>query len=141
MYGMTHPYWPLFDLEVRTPRLTMRAITDELAVEQQFYLASVLQACADAGLSRADMRSEKVGLYDGTSRGNFAFWYDAISAAATDPEAKFRLKELMLGMPGQAVGLTAAALGVQGPTFTFNGTCAAKAAISATKGAIFSDSL
>ena len=33
MYGMTHPYWPLFDLEVRTPRLTMRAITDELAVE------------------------------------------------------------------------------------------------------------
>jgi RimJ/RimL family protein N-acetyltransferase len=30
---MTHPYWPLFDLEVRTPRLTMRAVTDELAVE------------------------------------------------------------------------------------------------------------
>jgi RimJ/RimL family protein N-acetyltransferase len=30
---MAHPYWPLFDLEVRTPRLTLRGITDELAVE------------------------------------------------------------------------------------------------------------
>lgn len=30
---MGHPYWPLFDLEVRTPRLTMRYIDDDLAVE------------------------------------------------------------------------------------------------------------
>lgn len=30
---MAHPYWPLFDLEVRTPRLTLRGLTDELAVE------------------------------------------------------------------------------------------------------------
>jgi RimJ/RimL family protein N-acetyltransferase len=29
---MTHPYWPLFDLEVRTPRLTMRYVDDELAI-------------------------------------------------------------------------------------------------------------
>lgn len=28
-----HPFWPLFDLEVRTPRLTMRYVDDELAVE------------------------------------------------------------------------------------------------------------
>ncbi|MGI9644193.1 MAG: GNAT family N-acetyltransferase, partial [Ilumatobacteraceae bacterium] len=28
-----HPYWPLFDLEVRTPRLTLRYIDDELAAE------------------------------------------------------------------------------------------------------------
>lgn len=28
---MAHPYWPLFDVEVRTPRLTMRYIDDELA--------------------------------------------------------------------------------------------------------------
>lgn len=27
---MAHPYWPLFDLEVRTPRLTMRHLDDEL---------------------------------------------------------------------------------------------------------------
>ncbi len=30
---MGHPYWPLFDLEVRTPLLTMRYIDDELGVE------------------------------------------------------------------------------------------------------------
>ena len=30
---MAHPYWPLFDLEVRTPRLTLRYIDDELADE------------------------------------------------------------------------------------------------------------
>jgi RimJ/RimL family protein N-acetyltransferase len=33
MGPVAHPYWPLFDLEVRTPRLTLRAVTDELAVE------------------------------------------------------------------------------------------------------------
>lgn len=30
---MTHPYWPLFDLEVRTPRLTLRYVDDALAAE------------------------------------------------------------------------------------------------------------
>lgn len=30
---VTHPYWPLFDLVVRTPRLTLRVIDDDLAVE------------------------------------------------------------------------------------------------------------
>lgn len=30
---MAHPHWPLFDVEVHTPRLTMRYIDDELGVE------------------------------------------------------------------------------------------------------------
>jgi RimJ/RimL family protein N-acetyltransferase len=30
---MGHPYWPLFDLRVRTPRLELRLVDDELAVE------------------------------------------------------------------------------------------------------------
>lgn len=30
---MTHPYWPLFDVEVRTPRVTLRYIDDDLAVD------------------------------------------------------------------------------------------------------------
>lgn len=30
---MAHPHWPLFDLEIRTPRLTMRYVDDDLAVE------------------------------------------------------------------------------------------------------------
>jgi RimJ/RimL family protein N-acetyltransferase len=29
---MGHPYWPLFDLEVRTQRLTLRYVDDEIAV-------------------------------------------------------------------------------------------------------------
>lgn len=28
---MGHPHWPLFDLEVRTPRVTMRYVDDEIA--------------------------------------------------------------------------------------------------------------
>lgn len=30
---MAHPHWPLFDLEVRTPRVTMRYVDDQLATE------------------------------------------------------------------------------------------------------------
>jgi RimJ/RimL family protein N-acetyltransferase len=30
---MGHPYWPLFDLEVRTPRLVLRYVDDALAVD------------------------------------------------------------------------------------------------------------
>ncbi len=30
---MTHPVWPLFDLRVRTPRLELRYVDDEMAVE------------------------------------------------------------------------------------------------------------
>jgi RimJ/RimL family protein N-acetyltransferase len=30
---MPHPHWPLFDLEVRTPRLTLRYVDDSLAIE------------------------------------------------------------------------------------------------------------
>lgn len=30
---MAHPYWPLFDLVVRTPRLELRVVTDEMAPE------------------------------------------------------------------------------------------------------------
>jgi RimJ/RimL family protein N-acetyltransferase len=30
---MGHPHWPLFDLEVRTPRLTLRYVDDRLAAE------------------------------------------------------------------------------------------------------------
>ena len=37
---MGHPFWPLFDLEIRTPRLTARGLTDELAVELATVAAS-----------------------------------------------------------------------------------------------------
>lgn len=28
---MAHPYWPLFDIEVRTPSMTLRPVTDDVA--------------------------------------------------------------------------------------------------------------
>ena len=43
---MGHPYWPLFDLRVRTPRLELRPPDDELAVE--------LAALAAAGIHDPD---------------------------------------------------------------------------------------
>jgi 3-oxoacyl-[acyl-carrier-protein] synthase II len=92
--------------------------------EQLFYLASLFTACRDAELDVAQLASERAGLFDGTSRGSFAFWYDQIKAKLEHPGQRFTARELNLGMPGQAVGLAAAMLGIKGPTYTFNGTCA-----------------
>lgn len=91
--------------------------------EQQLYLASVVQAAHDAGLGLSGFASPKTGLFDGTSRGNFAHWYELIHHRVRE-SSRFTPRDLNLGMPGQAVGLAAAILGVQGPTFTFNNSCA-----------------
>lgn len=42
--GMGHPHWPLFDLEVATPRLTLRYIDDELATALVDLAASGIHA-------------------------------------------------------------------------------------------------
>ena len=44
---MGHPYWPLFDLEVRTPRITMRYVDDDLAVEMATLAAKGIHDPAD----------------------------------------------------------------------------------------------
>src|SRR6478735_410245 len=46
--------------------------------EQQLYLASIVQAARDAGLPLSAFASSGTGLFDGTSRGNFAHWYELI---------------------------------------------------------------
>lgn len=95
--------------------------------EQQLYLVSVVQAARDAGLSLGELKNPQVGLFDGTSRGNFAHWYELIHHKMREPTSRFTPRDLNLGMPGQAVGLAAAILGVQGPTYTFNNSCASGA--------------
>jgi 3-oxoacyl-[acyl-carrier-protein] synthase II len=95
--------------------------------EQQLYLASVVQAGRDAGLELSDFASSRTALFDGTSRGNFAHWYELIHHRLHDPEGRFSPRDLNFAMPGQAVGLAAAILGVRGPTFTFNNSCASGA--------------
>ncbi len=92
--------------------------------EQLFYLCSIAQALSDAGFEAENLRGQPVGLFDGTSRGSFAYWYDLMRAHAVSPGSRLTLKEIGRGMPGQAVGIAAAAFGFTGPTFTFNGTCA-----------------
>jgi 3-oxoacyl-[acyl-carrier-protein] synthase II len=106
-------------LEGVSPRLYQACLR-----EQQLYLASVVQAARDAGLELSDFASTKTGLFDGTSRGNFAHWYELIHHRVHDAGSRFTPRDLNFGMPGQAVGMAAAILGVQGPTFTFNNSCA-----------------
>jgi 3-oxoacyl-[acyl-carrier-protein] synthase II len=95
--------------------------------EQQLYLASLALAAADARLPLAALACERVGLFDGTSRGSFAFWYEEIRKRFEHPETPFAFRELSRGMPGQAVGVAAAMLGVKGPTYTFSNSCASGA--------------
>lgn len=95
--------------------------------EQQLYLASIVQASRDAGLGLEGFASTRTGLFDGTSRGNFAHWYELIHHKVHDPGSRYSPRDLNFTMPGQAVGLAAAILGVQGPTFTFNNSCASGA--------------
>jgi 3-oxoacyl-[acyl-carrier-protein] synthase II len=90
--------------------------------EQLFYLASVALAARDANLDLDGLREQPVGLFDGTSRGSFAYWCD-VMAHTHNTGARLTLKEISRGMPGQAVGVAAAMFGFTGSTFTFNGTC------------------
>jgi 3-oxoacyl-[acyl-carrier-protein] synthase II len=96
--------------------------------EQQLYLASLVRAADDAALGVERLQSERVGLYDGTSRGCFAAWLELAERRRDQPGARFSLRELnLLALPGQAVGIAAAILKIKGPTYTFNGTCASGA--------------
>ncbi len=93
--------------------------------EQLFYLSSLVSACRDAGISLEELASDKVGLFDGTSRGSFAYVYDL---ARSERKRRPSLRELNLGaLPGQPVGIAASILGVRGPTYTYNGSCASGA--------------
>ncbi|HEV8548232.1 MAG TPA: beta-ketoacyl synthase N-terminal-like domain-containing protein, partial [Polyangiaceae bacterium] len=93
--------------------------------EQLFYLSSVVSAWRDAGLELGALASDQVGLFDGTSRGSFAFLYELARAERTTRPS---LRELNLAaLPGQSVGIAAAMLGVRGPTYTYNGSCASGA--------------
>jgi 3-oxoacyl-[acyl-carrier-protein] synthase II len=95
--------------------------------EQLLYLCSVVQAAKDAGFQLSELAERRVGLFDGTSRGSMAYWYELVRDKAAKPGTRFSVRDISAAMPGQAVGIAAAILGTQGPTYTFNGTCAAGA--------------
>lgn len=97
--------------------------------EQQLYLASLMIALDDAQLELAAVPRARVGIFDGTSRGNFDYWYERVRAERHQPASElYTRRELLTGTPGQAANLAASLLGVRGPVYTFNVTCCSGAA-------------
>ena len=97
--------------------------------EQLLYLASLVIALDDAGLDLAEVDRARIGIFDGTSRGNFDDWYHRVRAEATTPARElYTRRELLIGTPGQAANLAASLLGVRGPVTTVNATCCSGAA-------------
>jgi 3-oxoacyl-[acyl-carrier-protein] synthase II len=92
--------------------------------EQQLCLAAMTIALDDARLDLATACRERVGIFDGTARGNFDYWYERVRAEhATPPRELYTRRELLTGTSGQAANLAACLLGVRGPVYTFNVTC------------------
>jgi 3-oxoacyl-[acyl-carrier-protein] synthase II len=92
--------------------------------EQQLYLASMMIAIDDAGLDLATVARDRIAIFDGTSRGNFDYWYQRVrSEEATPANDLYTRRELLVGTPGQAANLAASLLGIRGPVYTVNVTC------------------
>ncbi len=92
--------------------------------ETQIYLAATALARDDAKLDLSCVPAERVGLFDGTSRGSFAFWHRRIRQESEQPARQlYTRREIVWCTPGQAVGIAAALLGVKGPAYTFTQSC------------------
>jgi 3-oxoacyl-[acyl-carrier-protein] synthase II len=92
--------------------------------EQQLYLASLMIAIDDADLELARVARDRIAIFDGTSRGNFDYWYERVRAEGATPASElYTRRELLTGTPGQAANLAASLLGVRGPVHTINATC------------------
>jgi 3-oxoacyl-[acyl-carrier-protein] synthase II len=92
--------------------------------EQQLYLASMMIALDDARLELTEIQGDRTGIFDGTSRGNFDYWYERVRAEHRQSARELYTRhELLTGTPGQAANLAASLLGVRGPVYTFNVTC------------------
>jgi 3-oxoacyl-[acyl-carrier-protein] synthase II len=92
--------------------------------EQQIYLASMMLAIEDAGLELTAIPRDRIAIVDGTSRGNFDYWYQRVRSEGHVPASElYTRRELLTGTPGQAANLAASLLGVRGPVYTFNITC------------------
>jgi RimJ/RimL family protein N-acetyltransferase len=98
MDAVTHPHWPLFDLEVRTPRLALRYVDDPLATE--------LATLAAAGIHDPAFMPFSVPWTDAPSpaleREAFRYWWRC--RAETAPE-RWQLN-LAVIIDGVVVGAT-----------------------------------
>lgn len=97
--------------------------------EQQLYLASLTIALEDAGLDLASVARDRIAIFDGTSRGNFDYWYERVRGELGIAAAElYTRRELLTGTPGQAANLAASLLGVRGPVYTMSVSCCSGAA-------------
>ena len=96
--------------------------------ETQIYLASTVLARDDAKLELSSVPGDRVGLFDGTSRGNFAFWYDLIRRETEATKRRiYTRREILWCTPGQGVGIAAALLRIRGAAYTFTDSCSSGA--------------
>jgi len=95
--------------------------------DQLLYLASLLTARDDAGIHLGAYGADRIGLFDGTSRGSFDGWYERIRAELDGGPAGYTRNDLVVGTPGLAASLAAANLGIRGPVETISATCASGA--------------
>lgn len=88
----------------------------------QLYLASVLLALKDSGAELGALRAERVGIFEGSARPFFQYWYDQIRSEQAR-EARYTKQHLMVGLPGQCGGIAASLLKVRGGVYSLTGAC------------------
>lgn len=90
----------------------------------QFYLTSLLLARDDAQLDFNMYAPDRIGLFDGSSRGTFSFWQKRVLQGETTPRGEtFSNNDIINGLNGQTVGVAAALFNICGPTVALSGSC------------------
>ena len=88
----------------------------------QLYLASVLLAVKDAGVDLSSFGPERVGIFEGSARPFFQYWYEQIRSEHTR-ERRYTKQHLMVGLPGQCGGIAASLLKLRGGVYSLTGAC------------------
>lgn len=88
----------------------------------QIYLASVLLALKDSGADLNSFRPDRVGIFEGSARPFFQYWYDQIRSEQSR-EKRYTKQHLMVGLPGQCGGIAASLLKVRGGVYSLTGAC------------------
>ena len=94
----------------------------------QFYLASVMNAVKDSRWRIGELVGDKIGIYEGSSRGPHAYHRKQFHREEElGPSKVHTTKSLIYGLAGQAGAIAALNLGATGPCISFNGGCTAAA--------------
>ena len=94
--------------------------------EVRCYLSTVLQARSHAGLRNGQLAGDRVGIYDGSSRGAVEFWDTKIRGEnGGKAGGLYTRKDILNAINGQTVGIAAALFRTTGPALAVAGSCAA----------------